>query len=114
MRCGTVAIARLAAGGKVPKGSHGEHRAVLEAGVQCFGRSRSGGGVGQSAAGEESARAQDRHEGLLVGGALAATRDDTTQLHSLANSPGIAGSNTAAQATDSPWSDRAQSSAEIA
>jgi hypothetical protein len=85
----------------VPEGSDGEHRAVLETGIQRFGGSWVGGGLGQPAAGEESARAQDGHEGLLVGGASAATRDDTTQLHSLARDSGIAGSDATAQATDS-------------
>src|SRR5437660_11418837 len=37
--------------------------------LQCFGGSRVRGSLGQPAAGEESARAQDGHEGLLVGGA---------------------------------------------
>src|SRR5690242_10233959 len=89
MQCGTVAVARLAAGGEVPAGGNGEHRAVLETGVQRFGGSRDGSDLGQPAAGEESARAQDGHEGLLVGGAFAATRDDTSQLHSVATNSGL-------------------------
>jgi len=114
MQCGTVAVARLAARGKVPAGGDGEHRAVLETGVQRFGGSGVRGGLGQPAAGEESAWAQDGHEGLLVVGASAAPRDDSSELHSVASDTGIAGSDAATQATDSEWGDGAESSAESA
>lgn len=81
--------------------SDGEHRLLLEAGAEYSGR-RSGVPVrdraGRCVAGQGRHRAQDRPARCALAGALVASWNDSSQLHSAAGATRIAGSDEAPQA----------------
>src|SRR5205807_7512261 len=95
-QCLAVRTARLAPAGKLQAGSHGKHRALLEADFQHPGGSGIPSDTREPPAGEESAGTQDGHEGLSVVGALTSSWNDSHQLHTIATHSGDAGADPAA------------------
>src|SRR5260370_34793347 len=77
----------------VHAGGDGKHGRVFEADLQRARRSRkSANRSGEFAAGERLARAQDRPGRRALAGAFVAAWNDSSQLHSSANDPRVAGS----------------------
>src|SRR5262245_54310520 len=77
-------------GKKLHGSSHGEHRIVLEAGVQYFG-ARLHSDPGERGKGQGAARQEDRSEGLSMVGGSAATWISPGEFHSAARYTGVTG-----------------------